>query len=52
MQLQDYIKTMMLHFINKKSKMFDFKKFLKDLLATINSKIVTDSLLLKLHSCY
>ena len=27
MQLQDYIETMMLDFINKESKMFNFKTF-------------------------
>ena len=49
-QLQDYIKTMMLDFINKKSKMFNFKKFKIVILATIHSKIVTASLLLNLCS--
>ena len=44
MQLQDYIKSMMLYFINKRSKMFNFKTFGIVLLATINSKIVTASL--------
>ena len=44
MQLQDYIKTMMLDFINKRSTMFNFKTFKIVLLATINSKIVTASL--------
>ena len=44
MQLQDYIKPMMLYFINKRSKMFNFKIFGIVLLATINSKIVTASL--------
>ena len=52
MQLQDYIKTMMLDFINKRNKMFNFKTFKIVLLATINSKIVTASLLLNLYSCY
>ena len=37
MQLQDYIKLMMLDFINKTSKMFNFKTFKIVLLATINS---------------
>ena len=45
MQLQNYIKTIMLDFINKRSKMFNFKTFKIVLLATINSKIVTASLL-------
>ena len=44
MQLQDYIKTMMLDFINS-SKMFNFKTFKIVLLATINSIIVAASLL-------
>ena len=48
MQLQDYIKTMMLDFINKRSKMFNFKTFKIVLLATIYSTIVTASLLLNL----
>ena len=52
MQLQGYIKTMMLDFINKRSKIFKFKTFKIVLLATINSKIVTASLLLNLYSCY
>ena len=52
MQLQDYIKTMMLDFINKRSMMFSFKTFKIVLLATINSKILTVSLLLNLCSCY
>ena len=42
MPLQDGIKTMMLDFINKKSKIFKIV-----LLATINSIIVITSLLLK-----
>ena len=52
MQLQDYMKTMMLDSINKRSKMFNFEIFKIVLLATINSKIVTASLLLNLYSCY
>ena len=52
MQLQDYIKTMMLDFINKKNKMFNLKTFEIVLLATIHSKIVTASLLLNLYSRY
>ena len=40
MQLLDDIKTLMLDFINKISKMFNFKTFKIVLLATINSKIV------------
>ena len=51
MQLQDYIETIMLDFINKRSKIFNFKTF-KIAFATINSKIVTSSLLLNLYSCY
>ena len=43
MQLQD-IKTMMLDFINKRSKMFNFKTFKIVLLAINNSKIVAASL--------
>ena len=35
MQLQDYIKTMMLDFINKRSKIFNFKTF-KTAFATLN----------------
>ena len=50
MQLQDYIKTMMLDFINNRSKMYNFKTFKVVLLATINSKIVAASLLLHLYS--
>ena len=50
MQLQDHIKTMMLDFINKRSKMFNFKNFKIVLMATIHSKIVTASLLLNLYS--
>ena len=34
MQLQDYIKTMMLDFINKRSKTFNFKTFKVVLLTT------------------
>ena len=45
MQLQDYIKTMMLNFINKRRKIFNFKTFKIVLSATINSAIVTASLL-------
>ena len=45
MQVQNYIKTIMLDFINKRSKMFNFKTFKIVLLATTNSKIVTASLL-------
>ena len=45
MQLEDYIKTMMLDFINKTIKMFNFKTFKIVLLATINSKIVIAPLL-------
>ena len=56
MQLQDYIKTMMLDFIKKRSKMFNFKTFKIVLLATINSKInsvVRNSFLLNyVYSCY
>ena len=52
MQLQDYIKTKMLDFINKRSMMFSFKTFKIVLLATINLKILTVSLLLNLYSCY
>ena len=33
MQLQDYIKTMMLDFLSKRSKMFNFKTFKIVLLA-------------------
>ena len=49
-QLHDYIKTVMLDFINKKSKMFNFKTFKIVLLATINSIIVTASVLLNLYT--
>ena len=52
MLLQDYMNTMMLHFINNRSKMFNFKTFKIVLLAAINSKIVTASLLLNLYCCY
>ena len=41
----------MLDFINKRSKIFNFKTF-KIAFATINSKIVPSSLLLNLYSCY
>ena len=50
MQLQVYIKTMMLYFINKRSKIFNFKTFKIVFLATINSVIVTAPLLLNLHA--
>ena len=40
MQLLHDIKTLMLDFINKRSKMFNFKTFKIVLLATTNSKIV------------
>ena len=50
MQLQVYIKTMMLYFINKRSKKFNFKTFKIVFLATINSVIVTVPLLLNLHT--
>ena len=50
--VKDYIKTIMLDFINKRSKMFNFKTFKIVLLATINSKIVTALLLLNLYSSY
>ena len=36
MQLQDYIKTIMLDFINNTSKIINFKMFKIALLATIN----------------
>ena len=39
MQLQDYIKTILLDFIHKRSKMFNFKTFKIVLLATTNSII-------------
>ena len=52
MQLQDYIKTMILDFINKRIKMLNFITFEIVLLATINSCIVTASFLLNLYSCY
>ena len=48
MQLQDHIKTMMLDFLKNRSKMFNFKTFKIVLLATMNSNIVTASLLLNL----
>ena len=48
MQLQDHIKTKMLDFIKNRSKMFNFKTFKIVLLATMNSNIVTASLLLNL----
>ena len=49
MQLQDYIKAMMLDFINKRSKAFiDFKWFKIVLLAAINSIIFIASLFIKL----
>ena len=41
----------MLDFIKKRSKIFNFKTF-KIAFVTINSKIVTSSLLLNLYSCY
>ena len=50
MQLQVYIKTMMLYFINKRSKKFNFKTFQIVFLATVNSVIVTAPLLLNLHT--
>ena len=52
MQLRDYIKTMMLDFIKKRSKMFNFKIFEIVSLATINSIIVTASLLLNLYTVH
>ena len=39
MQLQDYIRAMMSDFVNKRSKMFNFKTFKIFLLATINQKL-------------
>ena len=42
MQLQNYIKTV--DFINKRSKIFNFKAFKIVLLAKANSKIMTASL--------
>ena len=50
MQLQDYIKSMMLDFITKRINLFNFKLFKIVLLATINSIIVTASLLLNLYT--
>ena len=50
MQLQDYIKTKMLDFIHKRSKMINFRTFKIVLLATINSIIVTAVLLLNLYA--
>ena len=50
MHLQDYIKTFTLDFIHKRSKMFNLKTFKNILLATINSIIVTASLLLNLYT--
>ena len=37
MQFQDFIKAMMLDYINKRSKMFNFKAFKIVLLAVINN---------------
>ena len=51
MPLQDYIKTMMLDFINKRSSIL-ILKLLKWFYWLINSKIVTASLLLNLYRCY
>ena len=50
MQSQDYIKTMMLNFINKKCEIFNLKRFKIVLLATINLIIVTTLLLLNLYT--
>ena len=50
MQLQVYTKTMMLEFIQKRSKMFNFKTFKIVWLATINSVIVTVSLLINMYT--
>ena len=50
MQLQDYIKAMMLDCISNRIKMLNFKTFKIALLATINSKNVTASLLLNLYA--
>ena len=50
MQLQDYIKTKMLDFIHKRSKMINFRTFKIVLLATINSIILTAVLLLNLYA--
>ena len=44
MQLQDYIKTMMLDFINKRSKMFNFK-----ILKQFSRSIKLVQLLLKIY---
>ena len=44
MQLQNYIKTVIIDFINKRSKIFNFKAFKIVLLAKANSKIMTASL--------
>ena len=49
-QLQDYIKAMMLDCISNRIKMLNFKTFKIALLATINSKNVTASLLLNLYA--
>ena len=50
MQLRDCIKSMMLDFITKKINLFNFKLFKIVLLATINSIIMTASLLLNLYT--
>ena len=50
MQLRDCIKSMMLDFITKRINLFNFKLFKIVLLATINSIIVTASLLLNLYT--
>ena len=50
MQLRDCIKSMMLDFITKRINLFNFKLFKIVLLATINSIIMTASLLLNLYT--
>ena len=50
MQLQDYTKILVLDFINKSNKMFDFKTLKIVLLVTISSIIETASLLLNLYT--
>ena len=50
MHLKDYVKAMMLDCISNRIKMLNFKTFKIALLATINSKNVTASLLLNLYA--
>ena len=48
--VQDYIKSMIFDFSNKRRKMFNFRTFKIVVLATVNSIIVTALISLKLYT--